>query len=136
MSQLTLKKPKSSSKQEQTDIPEVRPTSENMEDKQYKAHREDNTNNAEYGDKSHTPISSECYYNQNGNYIYIEESQLTEQILSFFPASREWRSAWSVSDNLGYPIDLVRKLIEANPSTFEISPIEPCGVKLYRPRKR
>ena len=132
MSQSTLERPK----QDQTDIPGVYPRFDNIEDNQRRVHREDETNIVEHGDESFSAISSRRGHNQIGNHLDIDGSQLTESILSFFPASREWRSAWSVSDDLGYPIDLVRTIIEANPNIFEISPIEPCGVKLYRPRKK
>ena len=109
MSKLTLKKPTSRSKQDLTDVPEVRATLVNMGDKKRRAHREDETSNVKHGDKSFPSISFKYYYNQNWGCIDIDESQLIDQILSFFPASREWRGAWTVWDNLVCPIDLVGK---------------------------
>ncbi len=60
---------------------------------------------------------------------------LIEEILSTYPPSRDWRNAWGISRDLGYSEETVDKVLVSNPDIFELSPIRPAGITLYRPRK-
>jgi len=54
-------------------------------------------------------------------------------IISSYGPERKWKTAWGLGNDTGLDMEFVRELIEQSPRYFETAPIEPCGVKLYRP---
>jgi hypothetical protein len=82
----------------------------------------------------HDPSTTELAAHVADKLDEAKGHKLLKEILSAFPASRDWRTAWGISQDLGYSEDIVTQAIEANPHIFEVSPIAPAGIALYRPR--
>ena len=58
-----------------------------------------------------------------------------EDVLAAYPSTRDWRTAWGIGKDLGYSEEAVAEVLESNSDVFEVSPITPGGIPLYRPRR-
>ena len=57
---------------------------------------------------------------------------LLNRIEQAFHKSRDWRSAWGIAKDTGLTQDMVQRFMKSHSDLFEVSPITPCGIPLYR----
>lgn len=65
-----------------------------------------------------------------------DREAIARRVLQAFENPKEWRSAWGISHYVPYSIAVVRETLASHPEYFEVSPIAPGGIALYRPRTR
>ena len=55
-------------------------------------------------------------------------------VLEEFRSSKEWRTAWGIAQSIHYSEDAIAIVLKENSDLFEVSPLAPAGISLYRPR--